>query len=588
MSSGDFGLEKDAFYQFITRVSIPSNKRVSSGVHLQTPPTFVTLYCDLPSLTHSLSLPPDPLSLIMAFVSAVPIIPPARASALLNRRSSSIVPTRTTSSTRAPVMSVEFQTYSGGLDRVSIDTYSITRDLFKPARPMLTEEDKDAVIVAGLRQLFGNAYLMEEERAEFYSAESRFRCGEIPAKEFARAVAKSDTYRKRFFESVSQYRFIELNFKHFLGRAPLNQVEYSKHFKIFAEGGYDAEINSYFDDPEYDDVFGEDILPYTRFRGTYAPINQFNRMCALEGGFAGSDKNKPSMLVTSLAANIPTPAFSVADGLPSIPNAEHPSKKFDLPQASLERFKNELEIARARAYQLQVELNKAYRKLSGARAYISPFKAMVESMSTVPVYGRNYGNGSVAVFSGQFQGAPANSWGPSGVANITGPTRRPAVGIAKKEKQLERVKQLIVDLERRIAVLEAERESPALTPEPLEFRLEDMGTLDVEQETAVAGKRDSPTVKLVMKDKVLELDPNDAIKILEALDMDEEDEEDEESGVVKRRAIEISTKRQLDGVGKLPKELIKELEEKTKASNKWGGDARREFPGDGSEMVVGG
>lgn len=430
---------------------------------------FVTLYRDFIHLLSPLS---NPLFLIMAFVSAVPIIPATRASALSGRRTLSIVPTHTTPSTRSPVMSFEFQTYSGGLDRVSIDTYSITRDLFKPGRTMLTEEDKDTVIAAGLRQLFGNAYLMEEERAEFYSAESRFRCGEISAKEFARAVAKSDTYRKRFFESVSQYRFIELNFKHCLGRAPLNQVEYSKHFKIFANGGYEAEIDSYFDDPEYDDVFGEDLLPYTRFRGTYAPINQFNRMCALEGGFAGSDKNRPPMLVTSLAANAPTQPFSVADGLPSIPNAEHPSRKYDLPQASLERFKNELEIARARAYQLQVELNKTYDKLGGARAYINPFKAMAESMDTVPLYGGNYGDGSVSVFSGQFQGAPAGSWGPSGVANITGPTRRPAVSIAKKEKQLERVKQLIVDLERRVAVLEAERESPVLTPEPLQFRLE--------------------------------------------------------------------------------------------------------------------
>lgn len=397
----------------------------------------------------------------MAFVSAVPVLPPTRVSALSGRRTPPVALARTALSTRSPAMSVEFQTYSGGLDRVSIDTYSITRNLFKPAQAALTDENKDAVIAAGLRQLFGNAYLMEEELAAFYPAESRYRCGEISSKEFARAVAKSHTYRKRFFESVSQYRFIELNFKHFLGRAPLNQVEYSKHFKIFAHGGYDAEIDSYFDDPEYDDVFGDDVLPYTRFRGTYAPINQFNRMCALEGGFAASDKKKPQMLVTSLAANVPTPAFSVADGLPNIPNAEHPSRKYDLPHASLERFRNELEVARARAYQLQVELDKAYNKLAGARDYMSSFKAMVGSMDISPVFRYNYGNGSVGVFPSQCQGAPADSWGPFGVANITGPTRRAAVNIAKKEKQLERIKQLIVDLERRVAVLRAERESPA-------------------------------------------------------------------------------------------------------------------------------
>lgn len=481
---------------------------------------------------------------------------------------------------------VEFQTYSGGLDRVSIAPYSITRYLFKSSPSTLTEQEKDVVVMAGLRQAFGNAYLMEEERAEIYPAESKFRCGEITAKEFMRAVAKSNTYRKRFFESVTQFRFIELNFKHFLGRAPLNQVEYSKHFKIFAAGGYDAEIDSYFDDDEYDDVFGEDFMPYTRFRGTYAPINQFNRMCTLEGGFAGSDKLKPQMLVTSLAANVPTKAHTVADGLPSIPNSEHPSKKYDLPSASLERFRNELEIACAKALELQIELNTAYSKLNGAREYIDPFKAMASSMDITPLYGKNYGNGAVNVFAGQYQGAPAGSWGASGVANINGPTRRPAAAIGKKEKQLESVKQLILDLEREVALLESERETPAITPlaaEPFTLLGVEMPTVarpveeEVEEEVAV---------KKVETPAVITVDPADAKNLI----VGDVDSEDAESGLVAPKKVFVETKRELKEVGKTPGELMEEIELEKKASGKdfLEGRDMPEFPGDGSEMVVGG
>ena len=515
----------------------------------------------------------------MAFVSAIPLVS-SQTSALTGRSVSQNVPTRrtVTRSTTAPtaIAKVEFQTYSGGLDRLSIDPYSITRYLFKNAPASLTDEEKDSVIAAGLRQLFGNAYLMEEERAEFYTAESKYRCGDITAKEFARAVGKSDTYRKRFFESVSQYRFIELNFKHFLGRAPLNQVEYSKHFKIFADGGYEAEIDSYFDDEEYDDVFGEDYMPYTRFKGTYAPINQFNRMCSIEGGFAGSDKFKPMQIVTSLAANVPTPAFTVADGLPVIPNSEHPSRKYDLPSASLERFQNELEIAKAKEYALAIELKKAYSKLDSSRNITDPFKTMVSDMDITPLYGINYGNASVKAFSGQYEGAPAGGWGgASGVENINGPTRRPAAVVGTIEKKLERTKQLIVDLERRVATLEAERESPALTPTPMPFEIDGVelpitaAVIEEEEEEVVEGVQFADTVIGAGED----FNP-----------------EDDDSGVVVPKPIVVSTKREFADVGKLPGELIEEMTEK---KNEESGDFMEgrpmpKFPGDGSEMIIGG
>ncbi|KAI0557844.1 Phycobilisome linker [Gracilaria domingensis] len=410
---------------------------------------------------------------------------------------------------------------------------------------------------------------MEEERAQFYTAESNYRCGRITAREFARA-----------------FRFIELNFKHFLGRAPLNQVEYSKHFKIFAAGGYDAEIDSYFDDDEYDEVFGDDIFPFTRFRGTYAPINQFNRMCTIQGGFAGSDKFKPQMLITSLAANVPTPAHTVADGLPPIPNGEHPSKKYDLPAVSLERYTNELDIALARVCQLQIELDQAYAELDSSRETIDPFKAMASDMGITPLYGKNYGNGAVKVFPGQYEGAPIASWGPSGVDFLNGPTRRPATDISKKEKELERVKQLVLDIERRVSVLSAEREKPALTPPPMAFELEGLEYPVVEEEVETGPVIVQPTaavgVPSVAEGEEVAVDPN---LLPTSIDTEEDD-----SGVTTPQPILVSTKREFETVGKLPKELMEEMEAEKKAAGKdfLAGKGMGSFPGDGSEMTIGG
>ena len=77
-----------------------------------------------------------------------------------------------------------------------------------------------------------------------------------------RTVAKSGLYRSRFFENCNPYHFIELNHKHLLGRAPQNREEMLQHFTILQEQGYDAEIDSYIDSPEYQERFGEEVVPY--------------------------------------------------------------------------------------------------------------------------------------------------------------------------------------------------------------------------------------------------------------------------------------------------------------------------------------
>lgn len=141
------------------------------------------------------------------------------------------------------------------------------------------------------KQVFGNAYVMESERAEAYIAESMYRANQISLKEFVRGVALSSTYRRRFFECCGPYRAVELNFKHLLGRGPISQQEISEHVQRMANEGWEAEINSYIDSEEYDEVFGDDLVPYMRFRGTYMTSEDFNRMCTLYSAQGTTDKS---------------------------------------------------------------------------------------------------------------------------------------------------------------------------------------------------------------------------------------------------------------------------------------------------------
>ena len=121
-------------------------------------------------------------------------------------------------------------------------------------------QDKSVIIRAVYRQVLGHQYVMNSERLD--GAESLFRNGYLSVRELVRTVAKSGLYRARFFENCNPYHFIELNFKHLLGRAPQNKEEMLHHFTILQEQGYDAEIDSYIDSAEYQDRFGEQEVPY--------------------------------------------------------------------------------------------------------------------------------------------------------------------------------------------------------------------------------------------------------------------------------------------------------------------------------------
>ncbi|MEM6501380.1 MAG: phycobilisome rod-core linker polypeptide [Cyanobacteria bacterium P01_C01_bin.89] len=164
-------------------------------------------------------------------------------------------------------------------------------------------DDVSQIIRAVYRQVLGNAYVMDSER--LVSAESMLADGSLSVREFVRVIAKSELYYNRFFGSTSSYRSVELNFKHLLGRAPLDQTEISQHVQTYTNEGFEADIDSYIDSDEYQEAFGENTVPF--FRGTSSQVGQkqvgYNRMSALVRGMAETSSAVKDSNLYSVANN---------------------------------------------------------------------------------------------------------------------------------------------------------------------------------------------------------------------------------------------------------------------------------------------
>lgn len=174
-------------------------------------------------------------------------------------------------------------------------------------RPNYTNEDAETVIRAVYRHVLGNDHLMSSER--LVGAESLLKDGCLTVREFVRAVAKSELYKKKFFYNSFQTRFIELNCKHLLGRAPYDESEVIFHLDLYQNEGYDADIDSFIDSPEYDESFGDNVVPY--YRGFELRRGQrtvgFTRLFRLYRGYANSDRSQlegnDSRLAKELGSN---------------------------------------------------------------------------------------------------------------------------------------------------------------------------------------------------------------------------------------------------------------------------------------------
>ena len=125
--------------------------------------------------------------------------------------------------------------------------------------------DDDALLVAInalYKHIFGNLSLMQSERP--IDIERKLRNGDLTVREFTRKICKSTIYRNFYFDGISQYKAIKLRYKHILGRPIKSKGEVTQSSNIINNLGFEAHIDFLIDSNEYNNIFGEDIVPYMR------------------------------------------------------------------------------------------------------------------------------------------------------------------------------------------------------------------------------------------------------------------------------------------------------------------------------------
>jgi len=260
-------------------------------------------------------------------------------------------------------------------------------------RPQAQKEDVQQVIRAVYRQVLGNDYLMSSER--LVGAESLLTNGYITVRDFVRSVAKSELYKQKFLYPHFQTRVIELNIKHLLGRAPIDESEVIEHLDRYENEGYDADIDSYIDSAEYDTNFGDSIVPY--YRGfDYQPGNRtvgFTRMFRLYRGYANSDRAQVERKTTRLAVELgrnSVSAIVAPSGIDGGGWAYRDSAKGQTPNVALGGSTPYGPNAAGRIYRIEVAgmATPGYPSVRrSSRAFLVPYEQLLTKMLQVKKLG---------------------------------------------------------------------------------------------------------------------------------------------------------------------------------------------------------
>lgn len=294
----------------------------------------------------------------------------------------------------------------------------------------------EPLIQAVYRQVLGNAYVMDSER--LVVAESRLKNNAITVREFVRQIALSDLYRSRFFDPCSRYRAIELNFKHLLGRAPESYEEMKQHSQILDQGGYEAEIDSYLDSDEYQDAYGECIVPYYRGYKTQTGRNLagFTHLFKLHRGASSSDKNLTlgnysrlnQSLLTNRPSNVVPPSSVTTYGGAT-----------DIQKLLSEVFKPKTTSSQPSYTPQTVNYSDLQRKYSQQAEQIKKLQSQLSELSSFASIGE----------SGLSQWNTGSSSSSSSSVTSSGSFQNPQTSL-DYEKAIEEQSKLITDLETRI------------------------------------------------------------------------------------------------------------------------------------------
>lgn len=128
------------------------------------------------------------------------------------------------------------------------------------SRHSSTEERKAALYQIYAQVLERQPYAFE--RKQLAKVEDEFIRDKIGVKRFLKALGHSSVYLNEFYYSSSNLKFLELCFKHFIGRAPRDRREMHTYCDVLMRDGVEALITQMIDSEEYRKHFGCFTVPH--------------------------------------------------------------------------------------------------------------------------------------------------------------------------------------------------------------------------------------------------------------------------------------------------------------------------------------
>uniref|UniRef100_A0A832H431 Phycobilisome linker polypeptide n=1 Tax=Oscillatoriales cyanobacterium SpSt-402 TaxID=2282168 RepID=A0A832H431_9CYAN len=108
------------------------------------------------------------------------------------------------------------------------------------------------------------------ERKLLAKVEKDFLNDKSGVRRFLKELGHSQVYLNSFYHNSSNMKFLELCFKHFLGRAPIDQDEIKFYCEILMHKGVAQFITAILDSEEYRKTFGCFTVPYPRTERYYS------------------------------------------------------------------------------------------------------------------------------------------------------------------------------------------------------------------------------------------------------------------------------------------------------------------------------
>lgn len=127
-----------------------------------------------------------------------------------------------------------------------------------------TSVEMDEIIWASYRQIFSEHQILDSTRELFLESQLRF--NQIKVKDFIRGLLLSQSFRNFNYHVNNNYRFAEMCIQRVLGRDIYNDRERLAFGVVIGSQGLEAFINTLLNSDEYDENFGDNIVPYQRRR----------------------------------------------------------------------------------------------------------------------------------------------------------------------------------------------------------------------------------------------------------------------------------------------------------------------------------